>query len=154
MIATQRLRGALWAFVAASAVLTSTGIAGVHQTACSSVAPAANAAEPLHQLERPGLGLLAVVRQFANLESPSPLTLERLLRGNALSVEQGSSKSPSKGLSIQSQRSQGIEQPRSARQEPLSDEALRERIARYRVSPEREQRHAALPNSNQVHCAD
>jgi hypothetical protein len=165
MNATQRLRGALWAFAAASTILTSTGLAGVHQTACSSLAPAASAAAPLHQPEFSGLGLLAVVRHVAQVESRSALTLKRLLQGHTLSVVQGSSnglpqdrstrsQGSSRGLSQESKDSKGIEQLRSARQESLSDDALRERIARYRVSPEPDQRHAALPNSAQAHCAD
>ncbi|MCF8004536.1 MAG: hypothetical protein K9L32_10080 [Chromatiaceae bacterium] len=170
-IATQRLREALWAVAAASVVLTSTGVAGVHQTACPSAATA-NAAETAHQLARPGPGLLAVVRHLAQMPSASPHRAmkhlfhdnlqdvsppekpERLLQSHALPDLEGSAKDASQDSSTQTPRSQDIEQRWEARQEPLSDQALHERIARYRVSPEQNQRHAAMPNSARGHCAD
>lgn len=129
MFATRSLRGTLLAVVASSIAVTSTTIAGVNQTACSS-----KASQPLHhqayherQLTRPGPGLLGVVRQMATAE----LRISR-----AISTPQP----------IVSEAKTG--------QGQLSDRALRERIARYRVSPSTAVRHASLTTDSQTFCSD
>lgn len=82
-----------------------------------------------------------------------PKKPERLLQGHAL-PDLESAANVSQAPSTQTPRPQDIEQRWEARQQPLSDQALRERIARYRVSPEQDQRQAALANSARAHCAD
>ncbi|MEA3639564.1 MAG: hypothetical protein VBE63_06435 [Lamprobacter sp.] len=138
MIATHRLRGAQCILAMAGVVLASTSIAGVHQgdahqSACLNTPMTASqtATQEVTRQVRlqggPGPGLLALVRSIAPVR-PDLLT--------------------------SAHRPQHLDQATLNDQGPLSDQALRERIARYQLSPTRKQRHAALPSNSGAHCPD
>ncbi len=130
MIATHNLRGALLAIAAASIALTSGAVAGVNLAACPS-----KASHPLmKQSHQP--------QQAQLIARPRPGLLDkvRLTSGAKLAA---STSMP-----------QPIDAGPEAYQGRLSDRALRERVARYRVSPTAAQRHAYLAAESQTICSD
>lgn len=118
---TQCRRLGLVAAAAASALLTSNGIAGVNPMLCSKQPSASYQA---HQVSGPGLALLTAARYFAS----------------AASATAAAEPSPQPRHRDPSQYGQP------------SSQALRERIARYQVSPPAEQRHASLSTDSHGVC--
>lgn len=129
MFATNSLRGTLLVALAASVAFTSAAFAGVNQTACLSRASQALHHQAYHdrQVRRPGPGLLGFVRQITNAE---------LAISSSISTPKPIAQAP------------------KTDQGQLSDRALRERIARYRVSPTAAVRHASLATDSQAFCSD
>lgn len=129
MIAARSLRGALLAVAMLSVAIPASVAAGVHQSACLTNADRARANQSpwSAQIRSSGPGLLRIVRHIAEAERA------------VLS-------------------SSSIPQPAAVEQRTrpgqLSERALRERIARYRVSPTASQHQASLPTGTRALCSD
>ncbi len=130
MIAARSLRGALLAVAMLSVAFPASVAAGVHQSACLTNTDRARAnQDPRSAQIRPsGPGLLRIVRQIAEAER-AVLNSSSIPRPAAL-------------------------ERRTRRPGQLSERALRERIARYRVSPTATQHQASLPTGTRALCSD
>lgn len=129
MIAARSLRGALLAVATLSVAFPASVAAGVHQSACLTNTDRARAnQEPRSaQIRYSGPGLLRIVRQIGGAER-AVLSSSSIAQPAALEQR--------------------------TRPGQLSDRALRERIARYRVSPTASQHQASLPTGTRTLCSD
>jgi hypothetical protein len=121
---TRRPRGAIWLVAAASMLLTSASDAGVNRPACPS---ATTIDQQAHRRPHPGPGLLAVVRHLAGAQP------------NLFMAQHDPNRPDGEPEGLKRR---------------LTDTAMRERIARYQLSPATERRYAALSPNSRGRCSN